>query len=148
MCFSLFLLVECKFYVVQYGQQLLTATPRGIVTAIIRFLVFYGTALGSDPTYLGSKVMIITVVEPGAYFICCCLPYIRPLAYLAYQKTCLPRIIMRATNAGSKPSQPSFLAKPGKSIKVTHSLSASISDDDRVGFIELMERGDMNESGL
>lgn len=66
---------------------------RGVITAIIRFVVFYTVDLPSDLTYLITDAMTVSVIEPGAYFICSCLPGICPLMRVLYKK-------MRTSNSG------------------------------------------------
>ncbi|KAI0970238.1 hypothetical protein F4678DRAFT_134042 [Xylaria arbuscula] len=51
----------------------------GIITAILRFVGFFMVDLEADPTYFGVETQIYTTVEPSAYFICSCLPGMRPL---------------------------------------------------------------------
>ncbi|KAF2177054.1 hypothetical protein K469DRAFT_677757 [Zopfia rhizophila CBS 207.26] len=102
--------------------QLLTNNLRGIVAAIIRFVGFFNVELLTDPTYLCIETVLLTIVEPGAYFICCCLPYIRPLAYNVYQKTGLSAVIGRSTDPASKPSfvhDPSHTGYSANSGKVS-----------------------------
>ncbi|KAI1170394.1 hypothetical protein F4777DRAFT_569313 [Nemania sp. FL0916] len=51
----------------------------GIITAIIRFVGFFQVDLEADPTYFGVDTQIYTTLEPCAYFVCSCLPGMRPL---------------------------------------------------------------------
>lgn len=60
---------------------------RSIVTSIIRFVGFYTIDLISNLTYLGIDTMVYTLIEPSAYFICSCLPGIRPLIVTLFNKS-------------------------------------------------------------
>ncbi|RYP41691.1 hypothetical protein DL767_000896 [Monosporascus sp. MG133] len=116
----------------------------GIITAIIRFVGFYTVDLLSDPTYLSIDTMTYTVLEPGAYFICSCLPGIKPLIRALCRKSGL-------TGSSSRPSKGSSsatngldipLGNPGGSYKTSVSASKRPNfskDDDRIGFIRLEE---------
>ncbi|RYO85436.1 hypothetical protein DL764_009172 [Monosporascus ibericus] len=116
----------------------------GIITAIIRFIGFYTVDLLSDPTYLSVDTMSYSVIEPGAYFICSCLPGIKPLLRVLYKKSGL-------TGASSRPSKSSATASNGLDIPLgnpsgSYKTSVSASkrpnfnkDDDRTGFIRLEE---------
>jgi hypothetical protein len=58
---------------------------REIITAIIRFVAFIRLDPASDPTFLSVNTMIYSIIETAAYFICSCLPGIRPLVRAIYQ---------------------------------------------------------------
>lgn len=51
--------------------------------------------LASDLTYFGVDTYIYTIVEPCAYFICSCLPGIRPLLRVGYNSTGLRALVSR-----------------------------------------------------
>ncbi|KAI0099587.1 hypothetical protein GGR51DRAFT_535096 [Nemania sp. FL0031] len=51
----------------------------GLVTSVIRFVVFYNRNLFLDPTYNSVELTIWTVCEPGVYLIAACLLVYRPL---------------------------------------------------------------------
>ncbi|TVY27489.1 putative membrane protein [Lachnellula hyalina] len=51
----------------------------GIITAIVRFVIFLTVPLAKDLSYYGARVTIWTTVEPGVYLIAACLPSLRPL---------------------------------------------------------------------
>lgn len=59
----------------------------GIITAIIRFVQYFTRDLFADPLWYGTDLEIWTVIEPGAYFICACLPGLRPLIRLTGQSS-------------------------------------------------------------
>ncbi|KAI1733377.1 hypothetical protein F4680DRAFT_441909 [Xylaria scruposa] len=59
----------------------------GIIAAIIRLIGFYTVDLASDPTYYSVNTMTYTIIEPGAYFICSCLPGMRPFLRGIYHKS-------------------------------------------------------------
>lgn len=61
--------------------------------AIVRFVGFYTTDLEADLTYKGVNTMIYTELEPAAYFICSCLPGMRPLARGIYSKSGLQTFV-------------------------------------------------------
>ncbi|RYP24957.1 hypothetical protein DL765_000185 [Monosporascus sp. GIB2] len=116
----------------------------GIITAVIRFVGFYTVDLLSDPTYLSIDTMAYSIIEPGAYFICSCLPGIKPLLRVLYKKSGL-------TSASSRPSKSRAsasndldipLGNPGGSYKTSVSASKRPNfskDDDRIGLIRLEE---------
>ncbi|KAF2791122.1 hypothetical protein K505DRAFT_190733, partial [Melanomma pulvis-pyrius CBS 109.77] len=47
---------------------------------------FFTVDLNRDYSYYGVTTMLLSIAEPGAYFICSTLPYIRSLAYRLYQR--------------------------------------------------------------
>ncbi|KAL9618962.1 MAG: hypothetical protein Q9160_006356 [Pyrenula sp. 1 TL-2023] len=51
----------------------------GLITAVIRFALFFTDKVYPDFTYNGTKLECWAVVEPSVYFICACLPGIRPV---------------------------------------------------------------------
>lgn len=53
---------------------------------MIRFVGFYDSDLESDLWYREIKTAILTFVEPSAYFICSCLPGMRPLVRAIYKR--------------------------------------------------------------
>lgn len=65
----------------------------GIVTSTVRFARFYTTDLLADPTYLGVDTQTWTIIEPGAYFLCACLPGIQPVLRLIYENIAQPKFI-------------------------------------------------------
>ncbi|KAI2780946.1 hypothetical protein F4815DRAFT_499014 [Daldinia loculata] len=58
----------------------------GLITAIARFSEYLGADWMLDPTYAGNKPIILGIIESHAYFICSCLPEMRPLARGIYRK--------------------------------------------------------------
>ncbi len=51
-----------------------------MITCILRMVIFFhSTALFNDPTYIGVRTFVYTIVEAGTYFIAACLPSLRPL---------------------------------------------------------------------
>ncbi|KAL9115409.1 MAG: hypothetical protein Q9227_000730 [Pyrenula ochraceoflavens] len=67
----------------------------GIITAIIRFVHFYTEDLFSDFTFVGADTETWTVVEPGAYFLCACLPGLRPILRLIEESALYSRLVSR-----------------------------------------------------
>ena len=59
---------------------------RGIIAATVRLVFFFTADLEADLTYNGVETVILTVVEPSAYFICSCLPGTRPLLRATYNR--------------------------------------------------------------
>lgn len=51
----------------------------GIITAIIRFIRFFARNVDPDFTYYGVDIECWAIVEPAAYFVCACMPGLRPL---------------------------------------------------------------------
>jgi hypothetical protein len=51
----------------------------GLITSIIRFVLFWNINGQSDATWAGVKLGLITVAEPGVYLIAACLPTYRHL---------------------------------------------------------------------
>ncbi|KAI1483326.1 hypothetical protein F4774DRAFT_426506 [Daldinia eschscholtzii] len=58
----------------------------GIITAIARFVKYMEEDWTSDPTYGTVTSLVLGIIEPNAYFICSCLPGMRPLMRGLYQK--------------------------------------------------------------
>ncbi|KAJ3579325.1 hypothetical protein NPX13_g1240 [Xylaria arbuscula] len=114
----------------------------GIITAILRFVGFFTVDLESDPTYLGVDTQIYTLVEPNAYFICSCLPGMRPLLRRIFDDSGLFNTINRyyhSITSDSKTTQRDLdgicLDVPRGSYKASVSapkdtLSENIHDDD------------------
>ncbi|KAK0635837.1 hypothetical protein B0T17DRAFT_59271 [Bombardia bombarda] len=76
----------------------------GVITGILRFVIFINPhKLESDVTYMATEPLILTVVEPCTYFICSCLPGMRPLVFAVYKKlscTTTSRIHQYNSNTG------------------------------------------------
>ncbi|KAI1108349.1 hypothetical protein F5Y14DRAFT_92894 [Nemania sp. NC0429] len=117
----------------------------GIITAIIRFVGFFSTDFAQDFTYFGIKMFIYTIVEPCAYFICSCLPGMRPLLRTVYTRSGLRSKFHPTTDKHSDSSGWLSLGKI-KGIHRTlvsapsefHSeLQAQDTHNDRAGFIRL-----------
>jgi len=51
----------------------------GLIFSIVRFSLFFKTDAFADETWTSSILMVVTDIEPAAYFICACLPGLRPL---------------------------------------------------------------------
>lgn len=118
---------------------------RGIVVAIVRMVQFFKIDLFSDPTYLGITTMTLTIAEPTAYFICACLPGLRPLVVLVARKIGLSALVettfqtMRSTNAGTKQRYASNKKTTLNDANGTYRshISSSNESEERVGFVRL-----------
>ncbi|KAI1763224.1 hypothetical protein GGR53DRAFT_531687 [Hypoxylon sp. FL1150] len=128
----------------------LMAGGLGIVTAIVRFVGFYMVDLFSDPTYLGIDTQVYTIIEPNAYFICSCLPGIRPLMRQLYRNSGLGHTIRKVYHGINSSS--SSGARQGRDIALgnyqgnhkaaataSNGLQLSSSDDDNGHSIRLEE---------
>jgi hypothetical protein len=117
------------------------------VTAIIRFVGFYTTDLMSDLTYLGIDTMVYTLIEPSAYFICSCLPGIRPLIVTLFKKSRLStatsnRHVTLSTSSLKRRYELSDFSnrRNGHFALASASKRRTIrSEDDEAGFIHLQE---------
>ncbi|KAI1654854.1 hypothetical protein F4813DRAFT_197837 [Daldinia decipiens] len=58
----------------------------GLITAIARFVEYLKPDWMTDPMYAGNKPIILGIIEAHTYFICSCLPEMRPLARGIYRK--------------------------------------------------------------
>ncbi|KAF2469064.1 uncharacterized protein BDR25DRAFT_230040 [Lindgomyces ingoldianus] len=120
----------------------------GIIAALIRFVGFFTVDLNRDPTYYGVTTMLLSIAEPGAYFICSTLPYIRPLATKFYKRSGMATVVSRSrdgTNLHSRErsSKRRFPAPEQAKSSYSTTLSSwgpSAIDDDRVEYIDLVER--------
>ncbi|KAI9154919.1 Satratoxin biosynthesis SC12 cluster protein [Paramyrothecium foliicola] len=118
----------------------------GLITSIVRFVGFFTVDLEADLTYHTADTMIYTLIETSAYFICSCLPGIRPLARALYKKAGFSTL---GTKEGS--SHPSRSHQTGDislaHFNVSHKTTVSSTpgkntrsmDSDRDGFIRLEE---------
>ncbi|KAI1408935.1 hypothetical protein F5Y13DRAFT_193762 [Hypoxylon sp. FL1857] len=122
----------------------------GIIAAIARFVEFYTVDFESDPTYLGIDPEIYTVIEPNAYFICSCLPGIRPLVREMYMRSGLGSVISKIYQSSSSASKGLRLGDyniPLGNPRGSHSTSISASKgsryrswgEDYSGFVRLDE---------
>ncbi|PVH97044.1 hypothetical protein DM02DRAFT_644427 [Periconia macrospinosa] len=59
----------------------------GLVTSVIRFIIFFNHDAFQDNTWTSVELMKWTDIEPGIYFIAACMPSLRPLLQVARQKT-------------------------------------------------------------
>ena len=62
-------------------------------------MTFFTIDLFSDPTFNVSQTMAWTCVEPGVYFIAACLPSLRPLLRLVFEKLHLTKAPSRLTTS-------------------------------------------------
>lgn len=122
---------------------------RGIIGGFVRFIIFFKLDFAADLTYLGAWAMIITTMEPCAYFVCSCLPGIRPLARTVYYKSGL-RDSIKSYYGNSKTTSNNRLCdlthfRPAHGVHSTtitsnHELTSSESYDKIMsGFIRLEE---------
>ncbi|KAF2116794.1 hypothetical protein BDV96DRAFT_34975 [Lophiotrema nucula] len=51
----------------------------GLVTAIIRFVGFFSEDMAADGTWTATRLMILSVMEPGFYLLASCLVCLKPL---------------------------------------------------------------------
>lgn len=122
----------------------------GIVGAIIRMVGFYTTDISTDLTFYGVDTMLYTMMEPCAYFICSCLPGIRPLVRAGCQKSGLTDALSsiygkstssRSNRSGRRAERSSI--GHGNSSHVTSVTACkkhlSKSNDYDMGFIRLEE---------
>lgn len=58
----------------------------GMITCVLRFVVFYKTDILSDPTWFSIEMTIWTTTESGLYLIAACLPSFRSLVPLIMKK--------------------------------------------------------------
>ncbi|KAH8885978.1 hypothetical protein GQ53DRAFT_845118 [Thozetella sp. PMI_491] len=120
----------------------------GIITAVIRFVGFYTVDLESDLTYLGVDTNLYTIIEPCAYFICSCLPGIRPLVRAVYMKTG----VLATGKSRSTKTSGSYDISPGNS-KNGHTVilmtpTRKIYGDDTNntgGFVRLQETASVDQ---
>lgn len=125
---------------------------RGIITAIIRFVSFYTIPLESDPTWYAPILFTYTIIEPSAYFICCCFPFLRPLGGLVY--TWLRATVGSQSKGSFSTSQSSRNDILLRDIEGSYSTSISAPKvmlkpdvgDDRSHFILLEESVDVDYS--
>lgn len=118
---------------------------RGIVAAIIRLVGFYMTDLEKDLTFLGLNTLIYTLVEPNAYFICSCLPSIRPLLIAMFRN--LRQTSVTSSHEPMTGSRPKYhqrldysgTGRSGQTISVSASKGWSRHSDDQADCIRLHE---------
>ncbi|TVY45761.1 putative membrane protein [Lachnellula occidentalis] len=84
----------------------------GLITAIVRFVIFLTVPLAKDLSYYGGRVTIWTTVEPGVYLIAACLPSLRPLLGYFHVPIESIRSRYRATNGSSKPNSADIVLSP------------------------------------
>lgn len=105
----------------------------GIITAIIRFLEFLATN-PKDLTYASLDPDIYTLVEPNVYFICSCLPGIRPLhRHLAQKSTATVNKYRNTLKYDSGTTRCDEHAIPLEPPRGSYRTSASTSRDVRPG---------------
>lgn len=109
------------------------------MAAIIRFVGFFSVDLEQDVTYYSATTTLLSIAEPGAYFICSTLPYIRPLANTVYHKSGLTTITGTRREGTSDQQKSAPLNAKSYYSATASSAGPSGIDDDRVGFIELVD---------
>ncbi|GAW14705.1 hypothetical protein ANO14919_041080 [Xylariales sp. No.14919] len=100
----------------------------GIITAILRLVGFFTLDLFSDPTFFGVETQILTLVEPNAYFICSCLPGMRPLVRTVFEKSGLTTTVSRYYHSMRTGSRTTRHDQSGISLEVPRGYyKASVS---------------------
>jgi hypothetical protein len=106
---------------------------------------FFTVDLNKDPTYYGVTTMLLSIAEPGAYFICSTLPYIRPLANRIFKKTRFATNIS-GTDGSSKHTYNNHEFGGNGFSKAEVSSGPSTIDTSRTGFIELIDTVEVKSS--
>ncbi|KUJ07887.1 uncharacterized protein LY89DRAFT_789535 [Mollisia scopiformis] len=110
----------------------------GFITAIVRCLTFYTSNLFSDPTWLAGKTMTWTIIESSAYFICACLPRLRPLLQLFLEKTGVISVVANTWGTFTNKSKGTH---DGSAHDMSNENRGSRPGDNKVGFVEMDELG-------
>ncbi|KAI1387437.1 uncharacterized protein F4822DRAFT_430185 [Hypoxylon trugodes] len=113
----------------------------GIITSVIRFVGFYLADLPSDVTWYTVNTSIYTIIEVAAYFVCSCLPGIRPLVRLLYKKLDLSILTSRVTKSSNwqSPEADMPLGNPRATYKASVTSSRQLRSGGNEGFILLEE---------
>jgi hypothetical protein len=114
----------------------------GLVTSIVRFVGFFTVDLTADVTFYTTDTMIYTLIETCAYFVCSCLPGIRPLARAMYVKAGFGGLTTKGSGGRTAPSNISLgnMASNHKAtVTSTPGVTTRSVDSDRDGFIRLEE---------
>ncbi|KAI1806923.1 hypothetical protein F4811DRAFT_84836 [Daldinia bambusicola] len=114
----------------------------GIFTAIARFVEYMREDWTSDPTYGTVRSLVLGIIEPDAYFICSCLPGMRPLVRGLYRKFVSSRNTVEEPRGDPRPPPPpmgrkgydSSVSDPFSSYKT--SISALQRPNDHSEWVE------------
>ena len=108
---------------------------RGMIGAIIRFVLFMRTNLVSDITWDSVPTMTWTTAEPSLYLVAACLPALRPLLKEALQNSVFKSMTSRLALLGSKRGSTDRSKDPAeeKKKKTKNELdSASTGSSERI----------------
>lgn len=106
---------------------------------MIRFVGFYDSDLESDLWYLGINTTILTFVEPSAYFICSCLPGMRPLVRAVYKGFSSGNTWVNSTERLHDFPLENYKGNNHTSVIATQGQSVPSHDENKCGFIRLEE---------
>jgi len=108
----------------------------GLITSILRFVTFFTVDLFADPTFNVVQTMTWTCAEPGVYFIAACLPSLRPLARMVFEKVNITQALTRAglMTANTKKSNASSTGNASNIRMSRRKGTANDVEGDRNGF--------------
>ncbi|KAI8966499.1 hypothetical protein F5Y11DRAFT_365257 [Daldinia sp. FL1419] len=130
----------------------------GLLTSIARCIVFIRGDWMSDPTYKGSGPIVLGLVEPCAYFICSCLPGMRPLGRAIWKALASrkefqePKGFYSSPSPHSKPTNPSGydsgIGNPYSSYKTsTSALTGSHKGSGAAGNVTVLQLDKIDRVG-
>ncbi|KAF2490389.1 hypothetical protein BU16DRAFT_596458, partial [Lophium mytilinum] len=73
----------------------------GVVTAIIRFVGFFTRDFAKDGTWTATRLIVLSIIEPGLYLIAACLVCLKPVVARVWDKSQLSSLLSKRTTTTS-----------------------------------------------